>query len=227
MIGVVRDIPLTLQGELRPVVYTSYLQQPLRHPQPVNMFGQMMFMVRTTGDPMSLLPAARRVVADVDPDRPLANVATMEQRLASVVPQRGYFVFAITAFALTATLLAAIGIYGVLAYSVSQRVREIGIRLALGAGVFEVVMLVGRRALTILSLGVAAGIVVSLMLTRLLQSQLWNVEPTDPATFVTVTFVLVVVALAAAFITDSARGRSESDRRARAVKSECLQFCFE
>jgi predicted permease len=200
VIGVVRDIPLTLQGELRPVVYTSYLQQPLRHPQPVNMFGQMMFMVRTTGDPMSLLPAARRVVADVDPDRPLANVATMEQRLASVVPQRGYFVFAITAFALTATLLAAIGIYGVLAYSVSQRVREIGIRLALGAGVFEVVMLVGRRALTILSLGVAAGIVGSLMLTRLLQSQLWNVEPTDPATFVTVTIVLVVVALAAAFV---------------------------
>jgi putative ABC transport system permease protein len=200
VIGVVRDIPLTLQGELRPVVYASYLQQPLRHPQPVTMFGQMVFMVRATGDPVSLLPAVRRVVADVDPDRPLANVGTMERRLASVMPERGYFVFAITAFALTATLLAAIGIYGVLAYSVSQRVREIGIRLALGAGVFDVVRLVGRRALNILSLGVAAGIVTSLMLTRLLQSQLWNVEPTDPATFVIVTIVLVVVALAAAFI---------------------------
>ena len=199
VIGVVRDIPLTLQGEMRPVIYTSYLQQPRRHPQPVNMFGQMMFMVRTTGDPMSILSGARRVVAEIDPDRPLANIATMEQRLASIVPQRGYVVFAITAFALTATLLAAIGIYGVLAYSVSQRAREIGIRFALGAGVIEVVMLVCRRALLILSLGMAVGLVVSLMLTRLLQSQLWNVAPTDPATFAFVTLLLVVVALTAAF----------------------------
>ena len=200
VIGVVRDIPLTLQGELRPVVYASYLQQPLRHPQPVTMFGQMMFMVRATGDPMSLLPAARRVVADVDPDRPLASVGTLERRLASVLPERGYFVFAISAFALTATLLAAIGIYGVLAYSVSQRVREIGIRFALGAGVYEVVMLVGRRAMMILSVGLAAGLIVSLMLTRLLQSQLWNVEPTDPVTFATVTILLAIVALVAAVI---------------------------
>jgi putative ABC transport system permease protein len=200
VIGIVRDIPLTVEGQVTPVVYTSYLQQPLRHPQPVTMFGQMSFMVRATGDPISLLPAVRRIVADVDPDRPLANVATMERRLASVVPQRGYFVFAITAFALTATLLAAIGIYGVLAYSVSQRVREIGIRLALGAGVLEVVMLVGRRALNILSLGVGVGIVTSLMLTRLLQSQLWNVEPHDPMTFATMTVLLVIVAVAAAVI---------------------------
>lgn len=200
VVGVVRDIPLTLQGELRPVIYTSYLQQPLRHPQPVNMFGQMMFMMRATGDPMNLLPAARRIVADIDPDRPLSNVGTMEQRLESIVPQRGYLVFAITAFALIATLLAAIGIYGVLAYSVSQRVREIGIRYALGAGAFEVVLLVGKRALMILALGVAAGLGVSLMLTRLLQSQLWNVEPTDPVTFATVTVLLILVAFAAAFI---------------------------
>jgi predicted permease len=200
VIGVVRDIPLTLQGELRPVIYTSYLQQPRRHPRPVNMFGQMMFMVRTTGDAMSVLSSARRVVGAVDPDRPLANIATMEQRLASIVPQRGYFVLAMTAFALTTTLLAAIGLYGVLAYSVSQRAREIGIRFALGAGVREVVLLVGRRALMILSVGVAGGLAVSLMLTRLLQSQLWNVAPTDPATFAVVTLLLIVVALAAAFV---------------------------
>jgi predicted permease len=200
VIGVVRDIPLTVDGQVTPVVYTSYLQQPLRHQQPVTMFGQMMFMVRATGDPMGLLPAVRRIVADVDPDRPLANVGTMDRRLASVVPQRGYFVFAITAFALTATLLAAIGIYGVLAYSVSQRVREIGIRLALGARAYEVVVLIGRRALTILSIGLAAGLVVSLLLTRLLQSQLWNVEPTDPVTFASVTVMLVIVALVASLV---------------------------
>jgi putative ABC transport system permease protein len=199
VIGVVRDIPLTLQSDTQPVIYTSYLQQPQRHPRPVTMFGQMSFLVRTSGDPMSLLSSARRVVAEIDPDRPLASVSTMGDRIGSLVPERGYFVFAITAFALTATLLAAIGIYGVLAYSVSQRAREIGIRFALGARVLEIVMLVGRRALAILSLGVAIGMIVSLMLTRLLQSQLWNIKPTDPATFAAVSMLLVLVAVLAAF----------------------------
>ena len=160
----------------------------------------MSFLVRTSGDPMTLLSSARRVVAEIDPDRPLASVSTMGGRIGSLVPERGYFVFAITAFALTAMLLAAIGIYGVLAYSVSQRAREIGIRFALGARVLEIVMLVGRRALAILSLGVAIGMVVSLMLTRLLQSQLWNVKPTDPATFAVVSMLLVLVAVLAAFV---------------------------
>jgi putative ABC transport system permease protein len=200
VIGVVRDIPLTVEGQVTPVVHTSYLQQPTRQLQPTTMFGQMMFMVRATGDPTSLLPSARRIVAAMDPDRPLSNIATMEWHLGSVMPIRGYVAFAIAAFALAATLLAAIGIYGVLAYSVSQRAREIGIRLALGARSYEVVMLIGRRALTILSIGLAAGLVVSLMLTRLLQSQLWNVEPTDPVTFATVTILLVIVALAASLI---------------------------
>ena len=200
VVGIVHDIPLTLQGETRPVVYTSYLQQPLRYPRPVTMFGQMMFMVRTSGDPMGVLPGARRVIAEVDPDRPLADVTTMGRRLDSLMPERGYFVFAITAFAFTATLLAAIGIYGVLAYSVSQRAREIGIRFALGAGVFEIIRLVAGRAMTILVLGVIVGLGVSVMLTRLLQSQLWHVAPTDPVTFVAVTLLLVLVALAAAFV---------------------------
>ncbi len=199
VVGIVRDIPLTRQGDLQPIIYTSYLQQPLRHPRPVTMFGQMTFMIRTTGDPAAALPAVRRVVADIVPDRPMANVATMEQRLSSVVPQRGYVTFAITAFALTAMLLAAIGIYGVLAYSVSQRAREIGIRFALGAKMREIAMLVCGRALTILSIGVSVGLAVSFTLTRFLQSQLWNVEPTDPATFAVVTLLLVLVAVLAAF----------------------------
>jgi putative ABC transport system permease protein len=200
VVGVVRDIPLTLQGEQRPAIYASYLQQPGRALQPVTMFGQMMFMVRATGDPLSLVPGARRVVNEVDPDRPLANVITLEQRLAlSLLPQRGYIVLIITAFALTATLLAAIGIYGVLAYSVSQRTREIGIRFALGAGVLEVIALVGRRALIVLSIGVSTGLAVSLVFTRFLQSQLFNVAPTDPTTFIGVTLLLVAVSLAAAF----------------------------
>jgi putative ABC transport system permease protein len=198
VIAVVRDIPVTRQSDSTPVIYTSYLQQPLHYPQPgANMLGRMTFMVRTTGDPMTLLPAARRVVAGVDPDRPLANVVTMEQQLSSVVPRRGYLVFAMVGFALMAMLLASIGIYGVMSYSVVQRTREIGIRVALGAGAAEVVRLVGGRALLLVAVGLSTGVAGALALTRLLQSQLWGVTPTDPATYAAAILLLVLVALIA------------------------------
>ncbi|HEY1304602.1 MAG TPA: ABC transporter permease [Vicinamibacterales bacterium] len=199
VVGIVRDIPLTLRGELRPVIYTPFLQQPTRYPTGTTMFGQMVFMVRTSGDPMNLLPSARRVVASVDPDRPLATVGTMEQRLAAVVPQRGYFVFAVTAFALVAMLLAVIGIYGVMAYTVAQRTREIGIRVALGAAAHEVAAVVGRRTMLVVSFGLLTGLIGALIATRMLQSQLWGVTPTDPATFASMSLLLALVALVAAF----------------------------
>jgi putative ABC transport system permease protein len=165
-----------------------------------NLVGQMVFMIRSAGDPMSLLPAARRVVGDVvDPDRPLASVATMEQRLRYVLPQRGYLVFAITAFALTAMVLAAIGIYGVMAYSVAQRTREIGIRIALGARAREVIAPVGRHATLTVALGLGIGLAGAVAVTRLLQSQLWGVTPTDPATFALVSLLFAGVAVIAAF----------------------------
>ena len=200
VIGIVRDIPLTLEGEVRPAIYTPYLQQPTGHPSiGANIFGQMMFMVRSTGDPMSLLPAARRVVTEVDADRPMSNIATMEQRLQGVIPRRGYFVLAITAFAMTATLLAAIGIYGVIAYAVTQRTREIGIRVALGAAAYEVVALIGRRTGIVVGVGLLAGIAGALAATQFLQSQLWDVTPSDPATFVLVPLLFALVAVVAAF----------------------------
>ena len=200
VIGIVRDIPLTREGEYRPAVYTSYLQQPSMYPAPgANVVGQMVFMMRSAGDPMSLLPAARRVVSEVDSDRPLVSVATMEQRLRFVVPQRGFVVLAITAFALTATLLAAIGIYGVIAWSVTQRTREIGIRIALGARAREVIAPVGRHATLTVALGLAAGLAGAVAATQLLQSQLWGVTPTDPGTFVLVSLLFALVAMAAAF----------------------------
>jgi putative ABC transport system permease protein len=200
VVGIVPDIPLTLEGEYRPVIYTSYLQQPSMHPAiGANTVGQMVFMMRSTGDPASLLPAARRVISDVDSERPLASVATMEQRMRFVLPQRGYLMFAITTFALTATLLAAIGIYGVMAYSVTQRIREIGIRVALGAGAHEVIALVGRRTIWIVMLGLGVGLAGALAATQLLQSQLWGVTPTDPATFGLVSVLFGVVSSIAAF----------------------------
>jgi putative ABC transport system permease protein len=200
IVGIVRDIPLTTEGEVRPVVYTPYLQQPSTYPSTgIGMFGQMMFMVRATGDPMSLVPYARRVVGDVDPERPLANVLTMDQRITSVVPQRGYYAFALGAFALTATLLAAIGVYGVMAYSVAQRTREIGIRMALGAAAHEVVVLVGRRTMVIVTIGLIIGVAGALLATQLLRSQLWGVSPSDPMTFGIVAMLFTAITLMAAF----------------------------
>jgi putative ABC transport system permease protein len=139
-------------------------------------------------------------VAGIDPGRPLASVSTMEGQLRGLVPQRGYVALATTAFALAAMLLSAMGIYGVMAYSVAQRTREIGIRVALGAGAREIVLLVGGRTMALVLVALSAGLAGSLMLTRLLQSQLWGVTPTDPVTFGAVIALLVLVALTAAFI---------------------------
>jgi predicted lysophospholipase L1 biosynthesis ABC-type transport system permease subunit len=198
VIALVSDIPLARQSDPAPVVYTSYLQQPRYYPQPgATLLGRMTFMVRTTGDPMRLLPAARRVVAAIDPDRPLANAMTMEQQVSGLVPRRGYVVLAITVFAGMSMLLAAIGIYGVMSYSVAQRTREIGIRVALGAGAEQVVRLVGGRVLLVIGLGLSAGIGGALLLTRFLASQLWGVTATDPATFTGAIVLLIAAALAA------------------------------
>ena len=103
-------------------------------------------------------------------------------------------------FAFVATVLAAIGIYGVMAYSVAQRTREIGIRMALGAGPRKVLMLIGSRAVILISAGMVLGLAGSVALARLIASQLWGIEPTDPATFIGVSLLLVAVALAAFFI---------------------------
>jgi ABC-type antimicrobial peptide transport system permease subunit len=110
------------------------------------------------------------------------------------------YVTMLGAFALAATILAAIGIYGVVAYAVAQRTREIGIRMALGATSREIIQSVGRQAVALIATGLVFGLAGSLAVTRLIASQLWGVTPTDPATFAGVTLLLVLVALMACFI---------------------------
>jgi putative ABC transport system permease protein len=198
VIGVVRDIPTRHAGPPEPVIYASYLQQPSRYRAPwAGLFGQMTFMLRRAGDADGLMALARQAVADVDPDRPLAGLSTVEARMRNATSKFRYFVLLVSVFAALATLLAAIGTYGVMAYSVSLRTREIGIRRALGAGRSEVVMLIGRRALALVGAALVCGVAGALLLTRLIASQLWGVTPTDPATFIGVSLLLVGVALAA------------------------------
>ena len=201
IVGVVRDIPLRRVYEPRPVIYASYLQQAERYQGPnANMFGNMTFLIRSSGDPMTLVPAVRQAVSEIDPGRALSDVVSVDDFLGNQLQTKQRYVTMLGVFAFVATLLAAIGIYGVMAYSVAQRTREIGVRMALGASARDIVLSVGRQALVLIAAGLVLGLAGSFALTRLIASQLWGVTATDPATFAGVTLLLVFVALMACFV---------------------------
>jgi len=160
------------------------------------MFGQMTFVVRHATDPLSLVPAVRSAVAAIE-SRPIANVMTADQRRAFGTDRLRYNLFLFGVLACTAALLAAVGIYGLLAYSVNQRTREIGIRKALGASPRVIVLFIASYVAALVSSGLALGIAGALGLTRLIASQLWGVTPTDPSTYAVVSLLLLTIALAA------------------------------
>jgi putative ABC transport system permease protein len=203
VIGVVRDVALQYvrSGPPRPVAYSLYVQQS-DHYDGFNgaNFGYMTILVRTHQDPASLELAARRVAAGVDSERPLSNFRTMTEFVEGDINRMRYNATALTVFALMATLLAAIGVYGVVSASVSQRTREIGIRLAMGAQARDIVKLASTRTLALVATGLLSGTLASLALTRLLRAQLWGVAATDPATFIAVIALLFAVSLAACLI---------------------------
>jgi putative ABC transport system permease protein len=142
----------------------------------------------------------RSAVAEIDRSKPAGNIRTVEQYLGE--QSRGLELYAVllAIFGAAAGLLAAIGIYGVMSYSVAQRTREIGIRMALGAGGGRVMRLVTLRAVILIAIGLALGLAGAMGLTRVLASELFDVSPTDPLTFALVTIVLTVVALVACLI---------------------------
>jgi len=202
VVGVVRDVP-TRRAQTRPepIIYTSYLQQPTRYRGPwLNMFGQMTFVARTSGPPGNLAPDVRRAVAEVDPNRPLANVESLSAQLDGQMRSRRSMTLALAIFACAATLLAAIGTYGVMAYAVAERRRELGIRIAVGASARQITALIGRGALSLIGVGLSSGLVVAVAGTRLLASQLWQITPTDPPTFVVLSAFLFLVALVACLV---------------------------
>jgi putative ABC transport system permease protein len=157
-------------------------------------------LVRTSGDPTALAQGVRDVVGRVDPGLPITNLRTLEQAISGSLAQRRFLMFLLAVFAGSATVLAGIGIYGVMAYLVGRRTREIGIRVAMGARRWSVVRSVLRDALLQAMAGVALGLAGALALTRFLESQLFGLEPTDPVTFAGVVVLLVGVALLASFV---------------------------
>ena len=181
-------------------MYVPHVQMPLRYRGPYQWTRvNMSFVLRPSGDRQAVVAAVRRAVAEVDPNRPL-EFRTMEQVLGEQVQESRYYTLLLGIFAGVATLLAMVGIYGVMAYSVAQRTREIGIRMALGAGRSDVLKLVLRHALILIAIGLIVGLTGSLALTRIIASQLWGVTATDPPTFAFVSLLLILVALVAAFV---------------------------
>ncbi len=192
IIGVVKDIKRTgLAIPLRGEVYRAYQQQ---------CWGFMSLVVRTQSDPAEITRAVRVELDTIDKDQPIENIRTMTQLVASSLGQRRLSVQLLGGFAGVALLLAAIGIYGVIAYSVNQRVQEIGIRMALGAQRRDVLSLVIGQGMRPALMGVVIGLVGAFSLTRVMRNLLFEVKPTDPLTFLLVSVLLGGVALLACYV---------------------------
>jgi putative ABC transport system permease protein len=175
----------------RPEFYTSYLQFS---------FPDTMMIVKTHGPTATLVPALRRAVASVDPALPIYDVLTLDDRIAGALSRPRFNAVLVAGFAAAALLIAALGVYGMLSYSVSSRLREIGVRLALGAAPQRIVRFVVSDGLRLAVMGVAIGIIAALAAGRLTRSLVVDVNPSDPWILAAVTTVMIVVAYLAAFL---------------------------
>jgi len=208
VVGVVGRVKqYTLDSDSRIAFYLPHTQYPTR---------AMNVVVRGNGDPAELSSAVRRQIQTIDNDLPLYNVVTMQHRVDLSLARRRFAMLLLGCFAAISLVLAAIGIYGVLAYLVSQGTREIGIRMALGATRKAIVNLVVSRGLILAIAGVAIGVTGALCLTRLMRSLLFGVAPTDVATFCAIPLLLLIISVAATSV--PARRASQVD------PAECLRY---
>jgi putative ABC transport system permease protein len=192
IVGVANDVrSLELKEEAAPEFYVSTLQDP---------FAGMSLVIRTTVEPAGVLAAVRHSVLEVDKSAPVSEVKTMEHIVDDAVMQPRFNLVLLGFFGGIALLLSAAGIYGVTAYGVTQRTHELGIRLALGAQVGDVLKMILGQGMLLVALGLGIGLAGSFALTRLLKNLLFGVSATDPMTFVAITVVLGLVALLACYV---------------------------
>ena len=172
----------TLSNEPFPHMYYSYLQDN---------WWSMSLVVRTqSGDPTNLTAPIRAELAAIDKNQPIHSFKALEDKVAQMVAPQRFTTMLLTGFAALAALLAAIGIYGVMSYSVTQRTREIGVRMALGAQAGDVMKTVMKQAVILVVIGIMTGLAASFALTRLISNLLFGVEATDPATLIAITLLL-------------------------------------
>ena len=196
IIGVVHDVrQMGLDEPVKAEMYLPYQQvtdQPWFMPRDL--------AIRTTGDPSRVVASVREAIREVDPDQPISNIATMSELLGEEAGQRRVGMIMLVSFSVLALMLASIGIYGVLAYFVTQHTNEIGVRLALGASPANILVMVLRRGMGLTFVGVGIGLAASFALTRLMSSLLFEVQAADPKTFVLVPVLLASAALLACLI---------------------------
>ena len=193
IVGVVKDIKYTnLRDEIPPQAYLPYLGS--------RYIGGMTIYLRTVVDPNLLMPSIRSKVRDLDSNLPVYALRTAEVQINNSLSTERMIASLSAVFGFLATLLAVIGLYGVMAYAVAQRIREVGIRMALGAARGNVIWMVMREVLLLVSIGVTSGVAASLALTRVVQSQLFGLTPHDPQTLVLATVALAMVACAAGYV---------------------------
>jgi putative ABC transport system permease protein len=189
IVGIVADLRYAnLDAAPEPEIFFDY-----GHARPF----ALTLALRTAGDPAAVAPAIRTLAGAVDRTQPIFDVKPLETTLADSIASRRFNLILLATFAATALLLALVGIYGVIAYSVAQRTHEIGVRMALGAERREVVRMIVWQGMTIAAAGILAGVVAALALTRVIASLLYDVTPTDPLTFTAVAGALALTALAA------------------------------
>ena len=192
IVGVVGDVKQYGLDTPSPAqMYEPYLQRP---------WLGMTLVVRAASEPTGLTNAVRREVLAVDKEQPIARVQTMEEIIANSVAPRRFSVILLAAFAAVALTLAAVGIYGVMSYLISQRTHEIGVRMALGAGRRDVLRLVVGQGMRLALLGVGIGLLAAFALTRLMESLLFGVSATDPLTYIVVALMLTTSALLACYV---------------------------
>ena len=208
IIGVVGNSRfVNLQTEIRPTTYW---------PHPQLAYNAMTLAVRTASAPLTFAPAVEHEIMAIDPDQPVSDVRTMDQWIARTMSQARFSSLLMTVFAALALALAAIGIYGVMSYAVSQRTSEIGIRLALGAERRDILRLIVSNGATLAAAGLAIGVALALVLSRTITGLLYETTGTDPLTFAAVVVVLGTVALLACYL--------PARRAARITPTEALRY---
>jgi putative ABC transport system permease protein len=192
VVGIVGDVrERSLSQKAPPTIYLPYAQLP---------FSSMNVLLRSAVPPRTLVPAVEAAVHGLDPELPVAGMRTLEEVVGRSVSEPRFYTILLGIFAVVALLLSALGIFGVLSFAVVQRHREIGIRVALGAHPADVLRMVLGRALGLVALGVSVGLFGALALSRTVRSLLFNLSPTDPATFGAVAVLLTLVALLASYL---------------------------
>jgi predicted permease len=203
IVGIVEDVrQFDLDQDPDPQVFIDYRQEP---PPPPQFAGQgpppaPYFAVRTNGEPLALAASMRSLVRELEPQATVDNIATMEQLVSNSISRPRMYAVLLGIFAGVAVALTAIGIYGVMAYSVAQRIREIGIRMALGAQRADVMGLVLGQSAVLTALGIFLGLTGAAALSRYLDKMLFGLKPLDPATFIAVSLFFGVVATLASYV---------------------------